>query len=93
MEYQAMYKFDVATNIRNIDWEVFGKNDIFFDRSSCFRYYLSCSGKKGYFYSRLFHSKLRTGSFSKEFRCCGAMNKFRTGSLPRIFQLFNRTLH
>ena len=30
MEYQAMYKFDVATNIRNIDWEVFGKNDVFF---------------------------------------------------------------
>ena len=87
-----MYKFDVAINIRNIDWEVFGKNDVFFDRSSCFRYCQSCSGKKGYSYRRLFHSKIRTGSFSKEFRCCRAMNKFRTSSLPRIFQLFNRTL-
>ena len=41
-----MYKFDVAINIRNIDWEVFGKNDVFFDRSSCFRYFRAVQEKK-----------------------------------------------
>ena len=75
-----MYKSDVATNIRSSDWEVLGKNDVFFDRSS---------GRKGDSHGGLFFCQIRTGSFSKEFRCCSARNKFRTGAFPRIF---NRTL-
>ena len=79
-----MYKSDVATNIRSSDWEVLGKNDVFFDRSS---------GRKGDSHGRLFFCQIRTGSFSKEFRCCSARNKFRTGALPRIFNYSTEHSH
>ena len=79
-----MYKSDVATNIRSSDWEVLGKNDVFFDRYS---------GRKDDSHGRLFFCQIRTGSFSKEFRCCSARNKFRTGALPRIFNYSTEHSH
>ena len=79
-----MYKSDVATNIRSSDLEVLGKNDVFFDRSS---------GRKGDSHGRLSFCQIRTGSFSKEFRCCSARNKFRTGALPRIFNYSTEHSH
>ena len=79
-----MYKSDVATNIRSSDREVLGKNDVFFDRSSV---------QKGYSCGRLFFSQIRTGSFSKECKCCSARNKFRTGALPRILNYSTEHSH
>ena len=79
-----MYKADVGTNIRSSDWEVLSKNDVFFDRSS---------GRKGDSHGRLFFCQIRTGSFSKESRCCSARNKFRTGALPRIFNYSTEHSH
>ena len=88
-----MYKSDVTTKIKSSDCEVFGKNDVFFDRSSYFRYCLTCSGRKGYSLTRLFFPQIRTVSFSKEFSCCSARNKFRTGAVPRIFSHSTEHFH
>ena len=54
----------------------------FFARSPCCGHKLICFRSKGYSHRRLFFftrsSRIRSGSFSQEFRCSGARNKFRT---------------
>ena len=62
-----------------------------FATSSCSGHWLTCFSWKGYFHRRLFFSKIilpgiKSGSFTIEFRCSCAINKFGTGTLCRIFK-------
>ena len=72
---------------------------VFFGRSPYCGHCLNCSGEKVYshrrrfFFTHVILPEIRIGSFSHEFRCSGARNKFRAGVLSRIFSYSTEHLH
>ena len=82
---------DYFTTTRSSHWEVFYKKIVlFFSRSQYCGHWSTCSEQKCYSHRRLFFSQvilpeIRTGSFSQEFNCSVARNKFRTDANSMIF--------
>ena len=69
----------------------FYKRSSFFATSPCSGHWLTCFARKGYSHKRLLffpdsftRGKNGRNSFSKEFSCSCAINKFRTGTFCRI---------
>ena len=83
---------------RSSHWEVFCKKGVFGRFPYC-GHCLNCSGEKVYshrrrfFFTHVILPEIRIGSFSHEFRCSGARNKFRAGVLSRIFSYSTEHLH
>ena len=74
---------DIAINFRSSDWEVLGKV-MFFAKSLYYVYSLNWYGRKGCSQRKLYFFQIREKRFIL-LGICGARSKFRTGSLPRIF--------
>ena len=83
---------------RSSHWEVFCKKGVFWQVSVLWTLFelfwrKSLFSQEAAFFTHVILPEIRIGSFSHEFRCSGARNKFRAGVLSRIFSYSTEHLH